>query len=135
LIRKCHYRCEQSLAEPRTPPDNTSTEFGLPDQHFMDLIFHHNGRLRQAAELAQIPINDPYDRDVLIDSETNEVFLVSTDSIGTLFVKALTPDEWNTLRMKHGLQAGRLPKRATKTAILPRSAPMPRSKLMAGAHS
>src|SRR5271166_3169278 len=86
----------------------------------MDLVFHHNGQLRQGAELTQIPINDLYDREVMVDPDTNEVFLVSTDSIGTLFVKALTPDEWNALRIKYGLSMSRSPTRATNRLPIPR---------------
>lgn len=134
-IRKCNYRREQKLAKPPTPPDNAFTEISLPDRHRMDLIFHHQGRLRQGAELTQIPINDLHDQVVMIDSVTNEVFLVYTDSIGTLFVKALIPDEWSALRIKHALVVEQLPKRAAKIGVFPRSAPTPRSKLMAMAHS
>ena len=101
----------------------------------MDIIFHHKGRLREGAKLAQIPVSDPYDREVLIDSDTNEIFLVSSNSIGTLSVRTLTLDEWSTLRSKHGLTAPRLPNCTTKIGVVPRPAQEPMSKLMAKSHS
>ena len=55
----------------------------------MDLIFRHNGKLRQGAQLNQILINDVYDRMVMIDPDSDEMFLVSADSIGTCSVSTL----------------------------------------------